>query len=85
MISDTPEVDSGYSGRLRVQRIDHAAHQGSVAVDVRADLHEWRAAVATGQGHHVGLGQDRRHDHRTPAHALEAEDEAHLLGERAPR
>src|ERR1700712_497832 len=57
------------------------ADQSGVAVDVSAYLQHWRLAIAAGQGSHIGFGQNRRDDYRTPRQPLETEHQARLLGE----
>jgi hypothetical protein len=60
-------------------------HELRVAVDIGADLQHRRLAIATGQRHQVGLGHDVGNHDRFPRRFLDAEGDAHLLGERRVR
>ena len=68
--------------RLGISRLERARDHLRVAEDVGADLHHRRAAIAAGQRDQVRLRQDARDQHRAPGDALEAENEADLLGKR---
>ena len=58
------------------------ADQRGVAIHVGPHLRDGCLAVAARERDQVGLGHDDGDLHRGPAQALEAEDEAKLLGKR---
>ena len=72
------------TAQARVGAARACGNQLRVAVDIRADLHDRRIAVAAGERREIGLRHDERDQHRSPGKTLVAEHQPDLLGVRRP-